>query len=102
MSTKPESLNINSPYIKLILGAFVIGGAWARLEYKSNELGEQILKKIDEHIIADGYEKRALQLTINQLSQRLDKAEELVLGAVQKEFIRPSETRLENKKRKSF
>lgn len=84
------------------MGAFVIGGAWARLEYKSNELGEQILKKIDEHIIADGFEKKALEVKLTQLSERLDKAEELVMGAVQKEFIRPSETKLESKKRKSF
>lgn len=102
MSTKPEALNVNSPYIKLIVYAFVIGGAWARLEYKMNESSGQILKKIDEHIIADGFEKRALQLTINQLSERLDKAEEVVLGNIQKEFIRPSETRLESKKRKQF
>ncbi len=101
MSTKPETLNINSPYIKLIVGAFIIGGAWYRLEYKMDELSSAILKKVDEHIIADGFEKKAIEAKIYQLSERIDKAEDFVLNNTQKEFLRPSETRME-RKRKSF
>lgn len=98
MSTKPENLNLNSPYIKIIFGAFVIGGAWTRLEYKSNELTRQILKKIDEHIISDGFEKKMLDNRLVELSERISTLE---YNANNSEFVRPNDLRLQNKKRRN-
>ncbi len=103
MSTKPETLNLNSPYMKLLASMFLIGGAWARLEYKMNESSERILKRIDEHIIADKFEKQILEAKIAQLSEKLEKATEYGQDYSPKEFVRPSETRIESsKKRKQF
>lgn len=102
MSTKPETLNINSPYLKLIVPVFLIGGAWARLEYKMNETSERILKKIDEHIIADRFEKQIIDTRITEVNKRIDNAAEYVDANTPKEFLRPSETRMETKKRKQF
>jgi len=103
MSTKPETLNINSPYIKLMMYMFFIGGAWARLEYKMNESSERILKRIDEHIISDRFEKQIIEAKISQLVERIEKATEYSDNFTPREFIRPSETRMESgKKRKQF
>jgi lysyl-tRNA synthetase class I len=103
MSTKPETLNINSPYMKLLATMFLIGGAWARLEYKMNELSDRTLKKIDEHIISDRFEKQIIESKIASLERKLDNATEYIQDYSPKEFVRPSETRIESgKKRKQF
>ncbi len=82
---------------------FLIGGAWARLEYKMNESSERILKRIDEHIIADRFEKQIIEAKITRLVERLDNAQEYVENNSSREFIRPSETRMESgRKRKQF
>lgn len=100
MSTKPETLNLNSPYLKIIFYSFMIGGAWARLEYKSNELSRQILKKIDEHIIADGFEKQILGNKLTSLEKRISSLEYSTGYQNTTEFIRPNDLRIEEKKRR--
>lgn len=102
MSTKAELLNLNSPYIKLLATMFLIGGAWARLEYKMDESSAAILKKIDEHIISDKFEKQIMQTEINSLKADLTKAKEYVELYTQKEFLRPSETEIQAKRKKTF
>jgi len=102
MSTKAELLNLNSPHIKLLATMFLIGGAWARLEYKMDESSAAILKKIDEHIISDKFEKQIMQTEINSLKADLTKAKEYVEPHTQKEFLRPSETEIQTKRKKTF
>jgi len=78
--------------MKLIVGAFVIGGTWVRLEYKMDESFSKMLKRIDEHILADRYEKQILQTQISELNNKLSPTDEYVDAYNPKKFIRPEDT----------
>ena len=94
-----STLNIGT-VSKIVIILISIGGAWLRFEHKMDEQSEKILKKIDEHILADNYEKQILESKIASLTQRLERAEEYGEQFVSKEFIRPSETRMEKDKKR--
>jgi len=85
---------------RIVIVLISIGGAWLRFEHKMDEQSEKILKKIDEHILADKYEKQILESKIAILIQRLERAEEYGEKFMSKEFVRPSETRMEKNKRR--
>lgn len=93
-----STLNIGSVY-KIIIVLVACGGAWLRFEHKMDEQSEKVLKKIDEHILSDKYEKQILEGKIALLTQRLERAEEYGESILSKEFVRPTDTRLENKKK---
>ena len=94
-----STLKLGSVY-KIIVVLVACGGAWLRFEHKMDEQSEKVLKKIDEHILSDKYEKQILESKIAILIQRLESAEEYGESILSKEFVRPSDTRMENKKRK--
>lgn len=94
-----STLKLGSVY-KIIVVLVACGGAWLRFEHKMDEQSEKVLKKIDEHILSDKYEKQILESKIAILIQRLERAEEYGESILSKEFVRPSDTRMENKKRK--
>jgi len=85
---------------KIVIILISIGGAWLRFEHKIDEQSEKILKKIDEHILADKFEKQILESKITILTKRLERAEEYGEKFMSKEFVRPSETRMEKNKRR--
>jgi hypothetical protein len=86
---------------KIVVVLISIGGAWLRFEHKMDEQSERILKKIDEHILADKFEKQILESKVVELTQRVQRAEEYAEQFVSKEFIRPSETKMEKNRRKN-
>lgn len=94
-----STLKLGSVY-KIIVVLVACGGAWLRFEHKMDEQSEKVLKKIDEHILSDKYEKQILESKIAILIQRLERAEEYGESILSREFVRPSDTRMENKKRK--
>ena len=94
-----STLKLGSVY-KIIVVLVACGGAWLRFEHQMDEQSEKVLKKIDEHILSDKYEKQILESKIAILIQRLERAEEYGESILSKEFVRPSDTRMENKKRK--
>jgi len=85
---------------RIVIVLISIGGAWLRFEHKMDEQSEKILKKIDEHILADKFEKQILESKITILTKRLERAEEYGEKFMSKEFVRPSETRMEKNKRR--
>ena len=94
-----STLKLGSVY-KIIVVLVACGGAWLRFEHKMDEQSEKILKKIDEHILSDKFEKQILESKVVELTQRVRRAEEYGESILSKEFVRPSDTRMENKKRK--
>ena len=94
-----STLKLGSVY-KIIVVLVACGGAWLRFEHKMDEQSEKVLKKIDEHILSAKYEKQILESKIAILIQRLERADEYGESILSKEFVRPSDTRMENKKRK--
>ncbi len=85
---------------KIVIILISIGGAWLRFEHKIDEQSEKILKKIDEHILADKFEKQILESKITILTKRLERAEEYGEKFMSKEFVRPSETQIERDKKR--
>ncbi len=72
MASQDVTSWLNSPVVKIIGTVFLIGVASARFEHKQDENFEKIIKKIDEHIITDGYEKQIQNMRTAQLEKRLD------------------------------
>ena len=99
----PKEEILKSPWINVltkgVAGAFLIGVAWNRLEYKLDQNSEKILKKIDEHILADGYEKQAMNKEISELNEKIRELEYKYNSYSPDEFVRPSEPRIETEKR---
>lgn len=87
---------LNSPFAKFIGGAFLVGMAWARLEYKIDAFSTQLLKKIDEHIISDGFEKQLIQVQLTAISSRVTNLEDDFSDY--KEAIKPDEPTIKPKK----
>lgn len=63
---------INSPIVKIIGTVFLFGAAAARLEYKQDKNFDRIIKKIDEHIITDSYEKQIQNIRVTQLEKSIE------------------------------
>jgi hypothetical protein len=85
---------VNSPIIKIVGTVFLFGLAAARLEYKQDQNFERIIKKIDEHIITDGYEKQIQNIRVSQL----EKSVEFQASRIDdiEEFIKPEEPKIKH------
>jgi len=99
----PKEEIFKSPWINVlskgIAGAFLIGVAWNRLEYKLDQTSEKILKKIDEHILSDGFEKQIMNSRIDELNEKVKALQYKADRYQPDEFVRPSEPRIETDKR---
>lgn len=95
----PEKTLINDKNIlfvgKLFGYAVLLGMAWARMEYKFDESTKAVIKKLDEHIISDGYEKQMLRSEISQLKKNYDD----ILNYAKSEFVRPDDIRMRRERR---
>lgn len=78
--------------VTAVVYAFIIGGAWVRLEYKMNEASDKLLKKIDEHLITDGFEKQIEAIRITQLEKKVEFNASRIADL--EEFIRPEEPKI--------
>lgn len=75
MATQSVENWLNNPIVKIIGTVFLFGVAAARFEYKQDENFERIIKKIDEHIITDGFEKQIQNNRMAQLEKKIDDLE---------------------------
>jgi hypothetical protein len=94
-----STLNVGT-VSKIVVVLISLGGAWLRFEHKIDEQSEKILKKIDEHILSDKFEKQILENKVVELTQRVQRVEDDAKQFVSKEFIRPSETKMEKSRKK--
>lgn len=93
---------ISSPFMKALGTAFIIGVAWNRLEYKMDEVGNKLVKKIDEHIISDGFEKKIIQTKMEEMSASIeDLNAEISSLKNNSAFIRPDDIRVQNERRRN-
>ena len=67
-----------------------------------SQFGTTLVGRINSErdILSDKYEKQILESKIAILTKRLERAEEYGESILSKEFVRPTDTRMENKKRK--
>ncbi len=63
---------LTSTTAKLMGSAILIGIAWGRVEQRYDQTENRILKKIDEHIIKDGFEKEIQEIRVSQLAKELN------------------------------
>lgn len=100
MSTPKEVELINSPYAKLLgkvaIGAFIVAGTIYKIDQKADDISNRIVKKIDEHIIADGYEKKELSARIAILEKQIAVMQDEAKDYFKNEFIKPEAPRLKD------
>lgn len=103
MSTQKEIELINSPYAKLLvkvaIGAFALAGIMYKIDQKMDEMGNRLVKKIDEHILADGYEKKELNTRITFLENQIANIQYEAKDYFKNEFIKPDAPSIERKRR---
>lgn len=66
---------------------FLIGGAWARLEYKMDEGNKAVQVMIEKYVISNDYDKKILSMEISNLKTQVD-VNSLTIKAIT-EFIKP-------------
>ncbi len=102
---------LSSKTAKIVYGAVLLGAAWGRFESKMSESAKTIseemakkidsyVKKLDEHIISDGYEKKAIQAEVTELRSTVNKMQEQAEDFVRNEYIRPDEVRPQPERRR--
>lgn len=100
---KKELDFLDNPYVKIgykvVIAAFILGGSIIRYEQKMDEIGNKLLKKIDEHIIADGYEKKELNSRITYLENQIANLQDEAKDYFKTEFIKPEPPSLVRKRR---
>lgn len=93
MPTNSEKkLLSNGEVIKLITAVVVASSIWFRMEQKFDQNSERILKKIDEHMLSDKFEKQIMSNEIAILRAEIKEVKSDLNTAKQKsEFVRPSQ-----------
>lgn len=99
-SISEKKLLTNNEVIKLIGVVIVVASAWIRMEYKFNETTQELLKKMDAHILADGYEKAAIIKEVAELREQVNSLQRDAEEYIKSEFVRPSEPKLEARRRR--
>ena len=93
---------INSPYAKfaykIVIAAFLVAGGVYRYEQKMDEIGNKLLKKIDEHILADSYEKKELNAKIQYLERQVANMQDEAKDYFKHEFIKPEAPKLKDER----
>ncbi|MFA7287656.1 MAG: hypothetical protein WC055_02135 [Melioribacteraceae bacterium] len=104
MLIEKENNILENTYVKTIgkavIWAFFVGAAWQRLEYKIDETTEKVIKKIDEHIISDKFEKQMLSNELSQLRSMVEDVQDQVKQINPNAFVRPDEVRIQTKRRR--
>jgi len=100
MSISEKKLLTNNEVIKLVGAVFLVASAWVRMEYKFNETTDELLKKIDSHILSDGYEKAAMNKEISELREQVKALETGAQEFIKNEFIKPSEPEIQAKRKR--
>lgn len=74
-----------------VVGVFLIGAAWARLEYKMDEMNTATKTLLEKYVIANDYDKKIIGYQIDQIKAQLD-VNTMTIKAIT-EFIKPEEVR---------
>lgn len=99
-STDKLSSLLTSPVTKALGAAFLLGFSAHQFESKFDEFGDRVIKKIDEHIISDKFEKQMLQNELSQLRSMVEDVQDQVSQINPNAFVRPDEVRIQTKRRR--
>lgn len=81
-----------------LIGMFLIGGAWARLEYKIDQSNLAVQTMFEKYVIQNEGEKKIQAIEMGALRNRIDfngsRIEDL------QEFVRPEEPKIKSKRYK--
>lgn len=98
--TKDLNSILTSPVTKALGAAFLLGFSVHQFESKFDEFGDRVIKKIDEHIISDKFEKEAMSKDISQLRIMVEDVQDQVRLISPNAFVRPDEVRIQTKQRR--
>jgi len=98
-SVTEKKLLTNGEVIRLITVTVFAASLWFRLEYKSDEASEKILKKIDEHMLSDKFEKQIMSTEIAVIKEQIKDIQIELKQIPNREFVRPSTLKSPNRKK---
>jgi len=87
--SEEKKLFSNEQVIRLLIGMFLIGAAWARLEYKIDKKFDETRSMFREYVIANDAEKKAMMVQMATLKDQLD-INTMTIKAIA-DFIKPDE-----------
>lgn len=90
-----KKLFSNEEVRRLLIGMFLIGGAWARLEYKMDAAAVEQKNLLREYIIANDKDKVIIDIELANMHQQLD-VNTTTIKAIT-EFIKPNEPEIKRK-----
>lgn len=74
-----------------LVGVFLIGAAWTRLEYKMDQQNTATKVLLEKYVISNDYDKKILGYQLEQLRAQVD-INTVTIKAIT-EFIKPEEVR---------
>lgn len=92
-----KKLFSNDQVIRLLVGTFLIGGAWMRLEFKMDQMNDSTKAMFREYIIANDKDKIAVEVRLQNFKDQLD-VNTMTIKAIA-DFIKPDEPKIEKYKR---
>lgn len=87
-----KKLFSNDQVIRLVISVFLIGGAWARLEYKMDEMNTATKTVLEKYVILNDKDKEILLMKFTQVKAQVD-LNTTAIEAIA-DFIKPEEPKL--------
>jgi hypothetical protein len=84
-----KKLRSMEPFQKLVITAFLIGAAWTRFEYKSEQDYKEIKTILEKHIITEDKTREMLEYKYGQLAQKVN--DNCASIKLINEFVRPED-----------
>lgn len=81
----------------VLLGVFLIGGAWARLEYKIDQSNLAVQVMFEKYVIQNEGEKKIQAIEVSQLRKAMDFNSARIEDI--QEFLRPEDPKIKTIKR---
>lgn len=85
---------ISSPIIKVVGTVFLMGVAWARLEYKVDQRFDELVTIIKVNAATDFEQKKSYDKEISELRAKIEKMEDKAQEYFKTEYLRPEEPKL--------
>lgn len=91
---EPKKLFSNEQVFRLLTVVFMIGGAWARLEYKMDAAAAEQKNLLEKYIISNNGDKALINFEMANIRSQLD-VNTTTIKAIT-EFIKPEEPKRKN------
>lgn len=89
----------NGEVLKLVSFIVFAAAAWYRMEYRFDKTTDEMLARLDKHIIQYQYERESLLVQLTELKQGYKDVQLELNELKNREFLRPSGPTIETKRR---